>query len=602
MFSFGIAIQNFVKPFLDLFTVAGFAPLLAFCMVAATLLIGLRVYFWHSRPGKTDLQKVSKVLSTIQGQQDFTNRYGEVDALLSETKILKHGWEEFRETLVFPSDQDKIQVIRNTVRPGFYLHVSEIENTLRLKRIHFVSNLLIGIGLLLTFIGLVAALTEAGAAIGANTTNGDFQEPIKKLLAVAAFKFWTSVSGLGCSIGLRIFYEVQHNNIKSLLSQINSSIERGLQFVTPEFLAVEHLREAQEQSAAMKRFSTDVAVSLTTALKPVSDSLQDIGQRISGGIGDAIKDAAGSEMQALAQNLGGIVQSLNTSRTEMDNVASTMRGAITEAAAALRAASGDASNEMTQQLKEVMATISEGNRKQAQIFDDSMQRLSSLIDQAGGAAGNQIAGAAQNLASGMNGISDGVKDAASSMAERMGHLSSVMESIEERMGKHIQAMDTLTTRAQDTEKSIGITSRIMTEAALPVTQASEKMASTADSLNQSIQGARQIIEQSHSGLVTLAKKMEETQQTLQSSWQAYDQRFGAVDESLGRAVQGIVQNVKDNIQSMSDFVREVDQKLGQAVQTFGQSIGELNDTAEDFEKASDNLLKSVDRMNMNKAA
>ena len=42
--------------------------------------------------------------------------------------------------------------------------------------------------------------------------------------------------------------------------------------------------------------------------------------------------------------------------------------------------------------------------------------------------------------------------------------------------------------------------------------------------------------------------MNETQQTLQNAWQSYDKRFAGVDESLGKAVQGIVENVRDNIQ------------------------------------------------------
>ncbi|MBK7360831.1 MAG: hypothetical protein IPJ01_00535 [Micavibrio sp.] len=448
----------------------------------------------------------------------------------------------------------------------------------------------------------MAALTEAGRAIGANTGNSDFQEPIKKLLAVAAFKFWTSVSGLGCSITLRIFYEYHHNAIKKLLSQISSGLERGLQFVTPEYLALEHLREAQEQSGAMKRFSTDVALSLTKALQPVSDSLIDIGQRITGGIGEAVQNAAGSEMKALAQNLSGIVESINSSRTEMDGVASTIRTAITEAAEALRAASGSASSEMTQQMHEIMTALSEESRKQSQMFDESMKKLSSIVDQAGESAGGKISEAAQTLALGMNGVSDGVRDAAGNMADRMQSLSSVMESVEGRMGAHIRAMDALTGKVQDTEQSMGMTSRMLTEAAAPVTKASDRMATSAENLNEFVVGIKQVITESHQSLSSLTRKMEETQETLQKVWQSYDQRFGEVDESLGKAVQGIVENVRDNIQSMEKFVGDMDKNLGHSITAFADSIKELTDTAESFEDASAKLLTATDRITSEKIA
>lgn len=381
-------------------------------------------------------------------------------------------------------------------------------------------------------------------------------------------------------------------------------------FVTPEYLAIENLREAQEQSATMKRFSTDLALMLaekiqagfTAALSPVQESLKDIGDRITGGIGDAIQGAAGPEMQQLAQNMGGIVESLNASRAEMDGMGATFRSAMSEAADALKAASGEASSEMSQKIQDVMATLAEESRKQAQIFDDSMKRLSAVMDHAGEAAGGTVQQAANNLASGMNGVSDGVRDAATTMAERMVHLSDVLQTIEERMSTYVQTMDALTGRARDTEQAMGVTSRHLSEAAAPVAQATNKMATTAEQLNLSVQTAHKAIAESHQNLTDLAGKMGETQRVLQNAWQAYDKRFSDVDESLAKAVQGIVDNVRDNIQSMEKFVREVDQKLGAAVQTFGQSISELNDTAESFEEASSKFLNATDRIAGDKKA
>jgi hypothetical protein len=599
LFSLGVGIQNFVSPVLDLFTIPGFAPLLATIMAISAVAFAVSVYLKHILPGEKLLLNVLGILSKVKSPTDFVREYNEIDTVFKNVSLLKHGWEEFCETLIRPDPQSPIQVFRNTIRPRFYMNVTEVEHSMRLKRLHFVSNLLVGIGLLLTFIGLVAALTQAGNAIGGG--GADLEGPIKKLLSVAAFKFWTSVSGLGCSIGLRIFYEKQHNKIKGLLEQINAGVERGLQFVTPEYLAIEHLHEAREQSAAMKRFSTDLAVNLAqqiqvgfvSALSPVHESLKDIGDRITGGIGDAIKGAAGTEMEALSQNLGGIVASLNATRTEMDGMGTTFRTAMTEAAGALKAASGEASSEMSQQLRDVISTLAEESRKQATMFDESMKKLSSVVDQASEAAGGEINKAAMNLATGMNGVSDGVRDSAGAMAERMNHLSTVLQAIEERMNSHIKAMDSLTGRVQDTEKAMGATSRHLTDAALPVTQATDRMATTAEQLNLSIQGVRQVITDSHQNLTSLSAKMGETQQVLQTAWQSYDKRFAGVDENLAKALEGILSNVKDNIQSMGAFVRDVDQKLGQAVLAFSQNVSELNDTAENFEEATDKLLKSV---------
>ena len=599
----GIWLKDVISPYLEYFTKDGFAQLLAVGLVSFAFCAGVWIYVRHIWYGKRCLRSAYKAVSKIDTQEYFTENYNTIDEALKKNHILRHGWSEFTETLVMPqNNQDFIQVIRNTIRPNYYLNTHEVEASLKLNRLHFLSNFLIGIGLLLTFVGLVAALTKTGAAM--DVKGADLQEPLKELIKVAAFKFWTSVAGLLSSLGLRLFYEVQHHSIKNILRKINTKIELGLQFVTPENIAIQNLREAEEQSAAMKRFSTDVAVSFaekmqpifTNALSPLNDSLKDIEKSITGGMSDVINDSAGKEMTILSQNLVQIIESLNASKVEMDSMGTTFRIAMSEAAEALKSASGEASGEMSRQLQEVITTLAEENRKQAHTFDDTMKRLSSAMDQAGENAGVKVEQAAGNLASGMNGISDGVRDAAGSMAERMNSLSMVLQTIEERMSSHIRAMDSLTGRAQDTEKAMGVTSRHLSEAAQPVMQATNKIASTVQQLHSSIETTQKTISESHQSLISLSSKMNETQQSLQNVWQAYDKRFASVDESLAKAVAGIVDNVRDNMKSMEKFVADMDKNLGKSVDVFRSSISELTDVAENFGSASDKLLQSVDKM------
>jgi prefoldin subunit 5 len=597
--AYGEQFQNLLQPALDLLTKDGIPPFMAMALLIVAIVVGIWTYGKHIAIGRVRLNRIEKLLKTIQNPTDFAARYNEIDEGMSSTKPLEHSWQELKETFIFPYTDETNNVIRNTVRPHHYFNSTEIEARFGLRRLHFVSNILIGLGLLLTFAALIAALTEAGHGLG---NNGNADDAIKKLLAAAAFKFWTSVAGLFSSIGLRIFYEYQHSKIKRQLGRICAGLERGLQLVTPEFLANEQLREAREQTAAMKRFTTDLAVSLTAALKPVHESIQDIGHRITGGIGDAIKESAGSEMQALAQNLGGIVESLNSSRAEMDKVASTVRDTLTEAAEAMRTAAGSASNEMSQHLKDIMTSLAEENRKQTRAFDEAMQNLSIIMDQAGNAAGGKITQAATSLANGLEGITDGVRHATGTVADRMDHLSNTIQSTEEKMAKHIMAMDSLIDRVRETENSFGATSKVLVEAAIPITRSSENMAASTESLKHSIQGISQIIGDSHKGLASLSGKMEQTQQVLQQAWQAYDKRFGEVDESLGKAMEGIIDNVKINIEKMSEFIREVDQKLSGAVEIFSQSISELNATAEDFEKATTQLHSSVSQLSKENVA
>jgi hypothetical protein len=208
IFSFGEKVLGFVVPVFNLFKEEGFAPFLAFAMFAFTILLSVGIYSLCIFPGKKSLQKVLAIVNQVGSQSDFTARYNEIDTVLTNTPTLKHGWEEFDETLIKPDQQSQAPVFKNTIRPSFYLNTHEVESELNLTILHFTSNLLVGIGLLLTFVGLVAALTFATCGISDHVSGAlaeicthsgkgnQLDSAIKDLRHAASLKFWTSVSGL----------------------------------------------------------------------------------------------------------------------------------------------------------------------------------------------------------------------------------------------------------------------------------------------------------------------------------------------------------------------------------------------------------------------
>lgn len=67
------------------------------------------------------------------------------------------------------------------------------------------ANLFVAIGLVFTFLGVVAALTTATATIGEAGDPAATQSALADLLRITATKFWTSIAGVGSSILLRVF-------------------------------------------------------------------------------------------------------------------------------------------------------------------------------------------------------------------------------------------------------------------------------------------------------------------------------------------------------------------------------------------------------------
>jgi len=594
---YGTSIQTFIyKNFLEALTHEGVAPLLAIGMLCLAFAIWLWIYFFYIRSNMRALESAQKALASIEGQESFKEQFATIDGKLSKISIIQRGWAEFRETIVIPREDDLVQVIRNTIRPGFYLNIDEIENSFRLRRLNSASNFMVGLGLLLTFIGLVAALAQASAALG--PANADFKEPIMNLLKVASVKFWTSVAGLMCSMALKWIYNHQHEKLRDVLLHINDKIELGLQFVTPEYLAIEQLREAQEQTKSLKNFSTDFALSLAGTLQPVfsnavaplGETLREIDRKFAGGIGDVVQGVAGDEIRQMTNMLGGVISSLGNSKTEMDGIGAVIR----EAAEKLRDASVGASEDVMKQLNTVMNSMADRDKERTLQLDQLMEKIKHGVEQSGLAAGEQMKQVASDIATGMSGVSDGVRMSAQAMAEQMERVSGELKRIEESMKGCVKDMDSLVGRASETERAMSATSHHLTEATQPVVRATENIAAGTQRVQIAVESAQRSISDSHAGLLKLTEQLGQSQSVLQHAWENYYQRFSNVDDSLGKVLVGIIDSVSNISQSMQTFVSGMDGQLSSVVQAFSANISELNDTAENFEGATEKLLTATD--------
>jgi len=189
----------------------------------------------------------------------------QIEKLMLSSGYLRHSWHNFRETLIEPSPDDPPvnRAVRNTARPHDYFNMGEA--SLRFPLYRAMPNVLVGIGLLLTFFGLVSALYFATDAIQNARDLTASQDALKDLLVAASFKFYTSIAGLGGSIILTIVLRYGISKVESSFNALAFALERKVMFVTPESIAFDHYREAQEQTKNLKLFNTEVAIIIVSA-------------------------------------------------------------------------------------------------------------------------------------------------------------------------------------------------------------------------------------------------------------------------------------------------------------------------------------------------
>jgi hypothetical protein len=204
----------------------------------------------------------------------------------------------------------------------------------------------VGVGLLLTFFGLVSALYFATQGIAEGIDFDQTQSALRDLLHAASFKFYTSVAGLACSIALGLLIRWGASLVENAFDRLSEALEERLLLATPEAIAYEDSREVKQQTQYLKLFTTDVAISvgryveealnktlpghLASAMEPVAKKLEEVTSNLTrmnedalksmaDGFGEKLQGAAGEQVKALATVLQDLKLSLDGISTRMNS-------------------------------------------------------------------------------------------------------------------------------------------------------------------------------------------------------------------------------------------------------------------------------------------
>jgi hypothetical protein len=160
-----------------------------------------------------------------QKRASFQDRYDEVDAILSSNKSTSGVWAEFRKTLIFRETAGNPIILASARPPHFF--------TTKSLRVHYefvrtLPNFFVGLGLLGTFIGLIAALTFSTASLANAVDQEQIKQALSKLLTTAAAKFYISAAGLVASLFLSLLIRLILKYLSGTVHQLNDSLEERL--------------------------------------------------------------------------------------------------------------------------------------------------------------------------------------------------------------------------------------------------------------------------------------------------------------------------------------------------------------------------------------
>jgi uncharacterized protein YukE len=276
-----------------------------------------------------------------------------------EGRQLAEAVAEFRETLIEPARNGGGNV-QNSVRPSTFLNLEDLRFGLGSWRVW--PGLFVSAGLLLTFLGLIAALavTQKGLADGGGDQR-KMVEALELLLGTASAKFIMSVTGLMCSIVFTMAHRVLSTGLERAVSALNRALEAKLDFISLEAIADRQLAAVREQTAQQQLLNTQLIAELSKPLERMTQTgTQAIGEMV-GDLGRTLTANIGQSIERVAQQIDGAAATLQNLSSTLGDASDRFRSALENSTANLDILVqrlGDVSASLTASAESVAATTS----------------------------------------------------------------------------------------------------------------------------------------------------------------------------------------------------------------------------------------------------
>ena len=265
-----------------------------------------------------DLDKAISICSEYRNNkiQMTPENMENLNSQLSSINSISEQWDEFTQTLVWEENlQTGLKLYKNTIQAGDFLNSEKlIQHRIHLNWHNTVPSVLTGLGLVGTFLSLLIGLSGL-------RLNGDHDEMYKgvtHLVEALFMKFTSSLVGLISAI---TYIWLEKNQYLGPLEQkcltLQSLIDRIFDRYTSEKILLKILKDTQEQSIAMRQFSTDLADNIkggiNESFKPILENLVGAVNTLENKIVDAIKNVSEQTTDVLIGDTKNEMQTLSDS-------------------------------------------------------------------------------------------------------------------------------------------------------------------------------------------------------------------------------------------------------------------------------------------------
>lgn len=424
-------------------------------------------------------------------------------------------------------------------------------------------NLLIGAGLMFTFIYLAAALGSASNALGS-----DSAEAIRGLLENAGGKFITSIAGIFCSL-------VWNFRSKAVLEALDDEVEalsiafRKIAKDTGAEAAVsmqmsllgELLTENREQVGQLKRFETDFALAIGKAIgDKLNPSVDALGKELSWAIRELSKNLSQMNQDALADMMKAFVEQMSlTQQAETQKFMSSL-GTLAE------------------KLEGVVPSIVEAAGTAGTAIGASLTAAGEEIRLVVSAAMSELQVAAQTL----EGAILLTKGSVTDMGDTLDRASAAgdagaqrLEGVLARLGDSTTSMDSAMKGAGEMISTLDLTVG--------------KLSTLGDDLSEGVEAQRSVVRVVQDVLPRLQQDMQKVFAELETAGRQAEKSMAEANryltgttERLDKTLGGFNEGIDNYTTRISKLHSQLDSHLGLAVTKLDGTMNNLSETLDEF--------------------
>ncbi len=516
---------------LDHFRDAGVPLHLSVAIVAAAAVLLLTLIAWGA-VAWTRIHRLRRLVRSCGRAAEFRRNFPRVDQHLSAS-MFGGAWAEYRECL--EESEDAILYPR---RPDDYLGLHALDSRSFPTRFFAAAHgYFTGIGLLLTFVGLVAALKFAAAGV-ASPDLAVAKEALNALLAAASFKFITSIAGLGSSLVLSAAARCTTYMVESGAQGLAGDLERAMAPIFTECLAYDQLDATRAQLQQLEKIGAALAapVAPRAATEGADAAHHGALQHILANFLIEMRASTGTEMKQLATRLSDVGDAIGHMQSHIGQSGRGFADQINLAASRLLTAA---------------TTLQES-------VDSRVDRVGARID-----------GLAASFARGEALFSAAAEKAAAGL---VGGFAQVDESLRAQ----ISGMRDVVALLDRARQGLDTSATAWTRCAAPVAASVEASRQIAAELGQ----VANRVGTAQRDMAEMAKAVAQLSDRVGTVWDNYRSRFEKVDDELQAVFERLQGGTRAFGEEVMDFVGKLDTSLANGMQAFSLGTEELREVVQ----------------------